>query len=195
MPLLPAAEGVSRVSGVVPVSAFYVLAVLSVASALMVMLARTIIHSVLFLVLFFVFLAAMFVLLSADFVAVAQLLVYAGAIGVLVVFAVLLTPPRERTRLETVFVGPGLLAGAAVTGLVVFVAFQTNWNTATSNGFSTTADAIGRALLDQWALPFEIASVLLLAAMVGAIVLVRGRRIDDEEIASGPGTMLERRER
>ncbi|HZQ38870.1 MAG TPA: NADH-quinone oxidoreductase subunit J, partial [Dehalococcoidia bacterium] len=81
-------------SGFGPVSAFYVLAVLSIGSALAVMAARSIIHAVLFLVLFFVSLAAMFVLLSADFVAVAQLLVYAGAIGVLVVFAILLTPSR-----------------------------------------------------------------------------------------------------
>ncbi|HZU77666.1 MAG TPA: NADH-quinone oxidoreductase subunit J [Dehalococcoidia bacterium] len=182
-------------SGFGPIFFFYVLAVCSVGSALAVVAARTIIHSVFFLVLFFVFLAAMFVLLSADFLAVAQLLIYAGAIGVLVVFAVLLTPPRERRRLETVFVGPGLIAGAAVAALVIFVAFQTDWSTASGGGFSTTVDAIGRALLSQWGLAFEIASVLLLAAMVGAIVLVRGRRIDDVQLTPGPAAMLERRER
>jgi NADH-quinone oxidoreductase subunit J len=184
------------VSGFGPVSAFYVLSVLAVGSALMVMVARTVIHSVLFLVLFFVFLAAMFVLLSADFVAVAQLLIYAGAIGVLVVFAVLLTPARERRRPETAFAGPGLLAGVGVAAVLIFVAFNTDWVTQASGGFATTAEAIGHALLGQWALAFEIASVLLLAAMIGAIVLVRGRRVDDAGAAlPGPGVALERRER
>ncbi|HLZ72683.1 MAG TPA: NADH-quinone oxidoreductase subunit J [Dehalococcoidia bacterium] len=181
-------------SGFGPVSAFYVLAVLSIGSALAVMAARSIIHAVLFLVLFFVSLAAMFVLLSADFVAVAQLLVYAGAIGVLVVFAILLTPSRDRRGMETKFVGPGLLAGAVVAGTVVFIAFNTNWDTA-SNDFPSTVDAIGQALLNRWALPFEIASVLLIAAMIGAIVVVGGRGVDLDTHAAGPATRLVRRER
>lgn len=181
-------------SGVGPVSAFYVLAVLSIGSALAVMAARSIIHAVLFLILFFVSLAAMFVLLSADFVAVAQLLVYAGAIGVLVVFAILLTPSREQRPMETRFVGPGLLAGAVVAGTVIFIAFNTNWNTA-NNDFSSTVDAIGQALLNRWALPFEIASVLLIAAMIGAIVIVGGRGIDIAPRATGTEARLVKRER
>jgi NADH-quinone oxidoreductase subunit J len=181
-------------SGFGPVSAFYVLAVLSIGSALAVMAARSIIHAVLFLVLFFVSLAAMFVLLSADFVAVAQLLVYAGAIGVLVVFAILLTPSREARPLETRFVGPGLLVGAVVAGTVIFIAFNTNWATA-SNDFHSTVDAIGEALLNRWALPFEIASVLLIAAMIGAIVVVGGRAVDIDPRAAGPDARLVRRER
>lgn len=183
--------------GVGPVSAFYALSALAIGSALLVMAARTIIHAVLFLVLMFVSLAALFVLLSADFVAVAQLLVYAGAIGVLVVFAILLTPPRELRSMETNFVGPGLLAGAVIAGTVIFIVFQTNWATigSTQNPFGSTVDAIGQALLNRWALPFEIASVLLLAAMIGAIVLVRGRSVDLGDEPATPGAALVRRER
>ncbi len=178
-----------------PIVSFWGLSALAITAALSVMFARNVVHAVLFLVLFFVALAAMFVLLSADFVAVAQLLVYAGAIGVLVVFAILLTPPRERSNMETRFVGPGLLAGAAIAGTVIFVAFQTNWATVKNGGFDTTAAAIGQALINRWALPFEIVSVLLLAAMVSAIVLVRGRGEDvaAEELNVQP--QLVRRER
>lgn len=184
-------------SGFGPIASFWVLSVFAVLAALMVMAARTLVHAVLFLVLFFVALAALFILLSADFVAVAQLLVYAGAIAVLVVFAILLTPARERTRMETTFVGPGLLAGAVIAGTVIFVAFQTDWATVSNNGFPSTAGAIGQALVNRWALPFEIASVLLLAAMVGAIVLVRGRGIDQPEIDEQANVqpLLVRRER
>jgi NADH-quinone oxidoreductase subunit J len=183
------------VDGFGPIASFWVLSVLSIAGALSVMFARTVVHAVLFLVLFFVALAAMFILLSADFVAVAQVLVYAGAIGVLVVFAILLTPQHQNRSMETRFVGPGLLAGAAIAGTVIFVAFQTNWTTVKNGGFDTTAAAIGQALINRWALPFEIASVLLLAAMVGAIVLVKGRGEDiaDEEMNIQP--RLVRRER
>jgi NADH-quinone oxidoreductase subunit J len=183
------------VDGFGPISAFWALSVLAILAALMVMFARTIVHAVLFLILFFVALAALFVLLSGDFVAVAQLLVYAGAIGVLVLFAIMLTPARERTRMETQFVGPGLLAGAVVAGTVIFVAFKTDWQTVRNGGFSTTVDTIGLALMNRWALPFEIDSILLLAAMVGAIVIVRGRGVDQADDPGYSGISLTRRER
>ena len=184
-------------SGFGPIVSFWGLSALAVIAALMVMAARTLVHAVLFLVLFFVALAAMFILLSGDFVAVAQLLIYAGAIATLLVFAIMLTPSRERTRMETNFVGPGLLAGAAVAGTVIFVAFQTNWETVKTEGFASTTAAIGQALVNRWALPFEIASVLLLAAMVGAIVLVRGRGVDQPEIDESANVqpLLVRKER
>jgi NADH:ubiquinone oxidoreductase subunit 6 (subunit J) len=178
-----------------PVSAFWALSALAVGSALMVMLTRTIVHAVIFLVLFFVALASLFVLLSADFVAVAQLLVYAGAIAVLVVFAILLTPEREMVARDTQFMGPGLFAGAVIAATVTFVAFHTNWATASRGGFTTTVDAIGQGLLNRWALPFEISSVLLLAAMIGAIVIVRGRGVDQAEDTEGSSMRLVRRER
>jgi len=185
------------VDGFGPIVSFWGLSALAIGAALMVMFARSIVHSVLFLVLFFVALAALFILLSADFIAVAQLLVYAGAIAVLVTFAVMLTPSSERRGLETNFLGPGLLTGALIAGTLIFVAFQTDWNTTRSNGFESTTVAIGQALINRWALPFEIASVLLLAAMVAAIVLVRGRAVDQPELDQEPNVqpMLVRRER
>lgn len=180
-------------SGFGPVVAFYVLSALAIVAALLVMFARSVIHAVLFLVLMFVALAALFVLLSADFVAVAQLLVYAGAIGVLVIFAILLTPSREQRGMDTNFAVPGLVAGVGFAALVIGVTLHTDWPVGPGNPFVTTVDAIGRALLNQYALPFEIASVLLLAATVGAIVLVRGRGVDEaQEPTSIPPTLVRR---
>ena len=181
-------------SGVGPVVTFYVLSAVAIGAALMVMLARTVIHAVLFLVLMFVALAALFVLLSADFVAVAQLLVYAGAIGVLVIFSILLTPQREMRGMETIFFLPGLIAGGAVAAVVIGVALHTDWPTH-DNVFATTVDGIGQLLLNLYSLPFEIASVLLLAATVAAIVLVRGRGVDEEQEPTSIPPTLVRRER
>jgi len=117
--------------------------------------------------------AGLYVTLSADFVAVTQILIYVGAISVLILFAILLTPRAARDNAETFLQLPGLVLAALVGVTIGAVALVTDWNEATRGPFSETAEAIGEALLDKYVLPFEIASVLLLAAMVGAIVLVR----------------------
>jgi NADH:ubiquinone oxidoreductase subunit 6 (subunit J) len=155
------------------VVAFWVLSVLTVGGALMVVAARNLIHAVLFLVLSFVGVAGLYLTLSADFVAVAQVLIYAGAISVLMLFAIMLTPEASRDNAETVFRAPALVLAALLTVAVVYVTFETDWREATRGPFTETAQAIGEALVDPFVLPFEIAAVLLTAAMIGAILLVR----------------------
>lgn len=152
---------------------FWGLGALSVVAALGIVVTRNLLHAVLFLILSFVALAGLFLTLSADFVAVAQVLIYAGAVGVLVIFAVMLTPASSRINADTVFFGPGFVLAGLIAIVMAFVAFKTPWRTTESGGFSTTVNAIGDALLNRWALPFEIASVLLIVAMIGAIVIVR----------------------
>ena len=161
------------------VSAFWVLAALAVAAAAGIMLARSLLHAVLWLILCFIALAGLFITLSADFVAVAQVMVYAGAVGVLVIFAIMLTPNSAVANSETRLFGPGLLVASVISGIMVFVAVRTDWNTAQRGGFETTVQEIGKALVDRYVLPFEVASVVLIAAMVGAIVLVRNRRPEE----------------
>ena len=139
----------------------------------MIILVRNLLHAVLFLILSFVGIAGLYITLSADFVAVVQVLIYAGAIAVLMIFAVMLTPRASRDNAEGLLQIPALvLAGLVVAG-VAFVVLETDWRVATRGSFDSTAVAIGEALLSPFALPFEIASVLLVAAMIGAIVLVR----------------------
>lgn len=157
---------------------FWLLSGLTVASALLVFASRNLLHAVLFLVLSFLGMAGLFVTLSADFIAVAQVLIYAGAISVLLVFAVMLTPLASRDNANSLFVLPGILVGVAFAAIVGFVAVDVDWPELTGDGlaardFATTAQGIGSALLEPYILAFEVASVLLLSALVGAILLVR----------------------
>lgn len=158
--------------------AFYALSGLTVGASLLVFVSRNLLHAVLALVLSFLGMAGLFITLSADFIAVAQVLIYAGAISVLLVFAVMLTPLASRDNANSLFMAPGVLIGlgfAAITGLV---AIRVDWPELTgaaleAQSFVGTVRTIGSSLLGHYALPFELASVLLLAALIGAIALVR----------------------
>lgn len=154
------------------VVAFWVLAVLTLVSALMVATVRDLIHAVLFLILSFVGVAGLYITLSADFVAVVQVLIYAGAISVLMLFAVLLTPRSTRDNATVSYAAPIASLATLVGVVLTYASVETNWAKA-ENSFGSTAREIGNALLDPYVLPFEIASVLLVVAMVGAIILVR----------------------
>ncbi len=160
--------------GAAVVIAFWVLAVLTLSSALMVALVHDLIHAVLFLILSFVGIAGLYITLSADFVAVVQVLIYAGAIAVLMLFAILLTPRSARDNAAVSYRAPISVVAGLIGAIIVFVAVRTDWRTDPDDGrFANTANEIGNALLDPYVLPFEVASVLLVVAMVGAIVLVR----------------------
>jgi len=154
------------------VIAFWVMAVLTLVSALMVAMVHDLIHAVLFLILSFVGVAGLYVTLSADFVAVVQVLIYAGAISVLMLFSILLTPRSARDNAAVSYAAP-IASLAILVGIVLsYAAVETNWAKNT-NEFGSTAREIGNALLDPYVLPFEVASILLVVAMVGAIILVR----------------------
>ena len=155
------------------VVAFYVLAAITVGSALMVVAARNLVHAVVFLVVSFVGVAGLYITLSADFVAVTQVLIYAGAIAVLMLFAIVLTPRQSRDNSEAFLRLPAALVALLMLITLGYVALDTDWSIAGRDGFEETASVIGEALLDKYVLPFEIASVLLLVAMLGAIVIVR----------------------
>lgn len=159
------------------VVAFWVLAVTTIACALMVAYVKELVQAVVFLALTFVGVAGIYVVLSADFVAVVQVLIYAGAVAVLMTFAIMLTPAADRRNSETAFRLPAFVLAGLVLAVVWFVATDTTWNIANRGAFAATAADLGRAFLKPYVVPFEVASVLLLAAMVGAIVLTK----EDEE--------------
>ena len=146
---------------------------LTVGAAAMIIVVRNLLHAVLFLILSFVGVAGLYVTLSADFVAVTQVLIYAGAISVLMIFAVMLTPRSGRDNSGNFLRLPAVVLSGLVIAGITFVVTSTDWREASRGSFDTTAAAIGDALLKPFVLPFEIASVLLVVAMVGAIVLVR----------------------
>jgi NADH-quinone oxidoreductase subunit J len=162
------------------VVAFYILAATTVVCAGVTIMVRDLLQAVLFLALTFVGIAGIYIVLSADFVAVAQVLIYAGAIAVLMTFAVMLTPAADRMNSETKFQGPALILAGLLLAVIVFVIYDTDWQISGRSEFVTTAASLGEAFMKPYVVPFEVASVLLMTAMVGAIVLTKEEEPDDE---------------
>ncbi len=155
--------------------AFWIFSITAVVGALGVVLARRVFHSAMFLVAALGSTAAIYVLLSADFLAAAQVLVYTGAIVILLLFAIMLTP--QQVELPAFAAGGQRLAAGLVSVvlflLVVGVVFSSPWPLAAQPLDQPTSAQVGTAMLTTYVFPFELASVLLLAALIGAILLAR----------------------
>jgi NAD(P)H-quinone oxidoreductase subunit 6 len=158
---------------------FYLLAALTVGSSMMVAFSRNIVYSTFSLLGAFIGVVGIYILLAADFVAMVQLLVYVGGILVLTLFAVMLTQGIADVTVSNRAVGvvPSLITVILAAGVMMFAAFHTPWQqsqVATTSG--PTTYAIGNAFLGEYVLPFEVASLVLLAALIGAIVISRQDR-------------------
>ena len=136
--------------------AFWLLAVITIGSALGIAGARNLIHAVVFLITTMMGLAGLYITLSADFIAIVQILVYVGAISVLFLFAIVLTPRADRTNQDGFLALPALALCTLVGALLIYVALDTDWNISDRPGFAETASGIGTLLLDKFVLPFEI---------------------------------------
>jgi NADH-quinone oxidoreductase subunit J len=161
--------------------AFAAVALIVLGSAVAVVTMRNIFHSLLFLALSFLGVAGVFLLLSADFLAAVQVLVYIGAITVLMMFALMLTHRVMSTNLSQTLgqwwmTSLPVSLGILVVLLHVFVA--RDWGSV-PGGATPTTGIIGQVLLTRYVLPFELASIVLLVAMVGAIVLAKEEKPDD----------------
>ena len=161
---------------------FYVFGAVAIAASVLVIAQRNPIYSVLLLIASFGALSGLYVLLDAPFVAVIQIIVYAGAIMVLFLFVVmLLNAPHEDTEYDERVhplrrPGPMRFGGAMAVALIVELtwALMKGGESGVFPGGSTSSvAAIGRALFTDYAFPFEVTSVLILVAMVGAVVLAR----------------------
>jgi len=156
--------------------AFYTFAATSIVGAIGIIRARGIFRSALFLVLTLASVAAIYVTLGADFLGAVQVLVYVGAIMVLIIFGIMLTP--QQVELPDIG-GPGQAAAAAFVAVALFaiatiVITTSQWPRSTSAAIDVaTTQVIGTGLFTTYVLPFEIASLLLLVAMIGAIVIAR----------------------
>ena len=159
-------------------AAFLVIAALAVASALGLVWRRNAIHGALFLVVNLGSVAALYLTLGAEFLAAVQVIVYAGAIMVLFVFAIMvLIPGKEETGLDPRR-GWRLLAlpvGALLALQLLLVVRAGVGPVAPAAAVPGGVEAIARLLFTRYLLPFELTSVLLLAAMVGVLLLARGR--------------------
>jgi len=155
--------------------AFWILAAISVIGALLVVVQRNVFRTALALVLCFLAVAGLFVTLSADFLAAVQVLVYVGAVAVLIILGVMLTRDSQHGSTPNKFVFPVFISAVILLGLMVYAVTATPWATGGQPELAPTVNALGLALFDSqgYLLAVEIAPVLLLAAVIGAIVLVR----------------------
>ena len=189
---------------------FWVLSVLAIGASLGVVLVKDLFRAALLLVVVFIAVAGFFVLLSAEFLAVVQVLIYAGAIAILIIFAIMLTRDVQHGTLPNRFQIPAATLAAVLLAVLVAVAVDTKWDLLAGQaqsraqavqtsavrtlespgdlagleraGFATedertAAQEAGLAdlLIGDFVLPFEVASLLLLAAVIGALALVRPR--------------------
>jgi len=172
---------------------FAIIALVTLVGALKVASTRSIMHAAFWLFPVFAGIAGFYLLLGAQFLAAIQVLIYIGAILVLIVFAVTLTrnPMDANDAQNNRLVVPVSLAAIVLIVALVGAALMTGWKTplATLNGIDvwpgvpvTDIAAIGLVLLQQYLLPFEIASLLLLAAMIAAIVMARKERGAPEQL-------------
>ncbi len=157
---------------------FWVLAVVAVGAGLGVVGQRSAVRSALFLLVHFCCLAGLYILLNAQFVALVQVLIYAGAVVVLFLFVVMLLGVERAEELPDLrrvqqVVG-GLLAVLLLAG-IAWAFLETGRGPAAAPGMAGSVRAIGSALLTAYVVPFEMAAVLLLVAIVGAIVLAKSR--------------------
>jgi NAD(P)H-quinone oxidoreductase subunit 6 len=154
---------------------FYLVALITVGSALMVALSRNIIYSAFSLLGTFAGVAGLYVFLGADFVAAVQLLIYVGGILILILFAVMLT--RRITDVEITNRAAGRIPAVIIVGLLIYLLVQavreTPWVKVKEAVYQPTTAKIGDLFLEEYLLPFELASLVLLAAMIGAVVLSR----------------------
>ncbi|MEW5974732.1 MAG: NADH-quinone oxidoreductase subunit J [Acidobacteriota bacterium] len=156
---------------------FVAVAIMTVGSAAVVVLARSLIYSAFSLMFTFFGVAIIYIYLGADFLAAAQVLIYLGGILVLLLFGVMLTHRLYNLSLktETFQRVPGIVVGSAVFVTLVLAATNTQWRSVEGKALGATTDSIGRLFMNEYLLPFEIASVLLLVALIGAAMLVRRR--------------------
>ena len=163
---------------------FIGIAVIAIATAVSVIASRNAVYSALFLVLNFITIASLYLLLNAAFIAMVQVTVYAGAIMVLFLFVImLLGEEREEPSSRLKWQAPtAFLMSLALLILFVAALIQGDMGlqqalAQVSEGFGSPA-SVGRLLFSEYLIPFEVTSVLLLVAMVGAIVLTRPGRED-----------------
>jgi NADH-quinone oxidoreductase subunit J len=161
---------------------FYFIAGATVLSALGVVATGKVAYAAISLVFTLLAVAAVYILLASEFLALVQVLLYAGGVAVLLLFALMLTRARELVPdLDGSQKPFAVVAGLSLMGVLIATVFLTTWPRKADEPALVNFNAIGDALFRTWTLPFEVVSLVLLVALVGAIVLARSE--DEEEEA------------
>jgi NADH-quinone oxidoreductase subunit J len=163
---------------------FYVFALITVVSAFIVVFSKNMVYAAFSLLFTFFGVAGLYVLLNADFLAVTQILIYVGGILVLLLFGVMLTNRviNVEVKTGTIHAIPALVIVAIVAGTFAGL-FYSTWKgvTAPATHITTTTKPLGEMLMTGYLLPFEIASVVLLVALMGAALTARRTRKPGEK--------------
>ena len=155
--------------------AFWLLAIVCIVSALAVVLGRNIFRAALLLALLFFSVAGLYIILNADFLAAVQVLIYVGAVAILVLLAIMLTRDVTAGGALNKFRLPALIFSLLLVMALVYSVLSTPWQISPQAPLETTTAALGEKLFGEggFILPVEVAAVLLLASALGAIVLVK----------------------
>lgn len=158
---------------------FWILAFVTLVSGFMVVSLKNIFHCALFLILCLFSVAGIFILLDAEFLAAAQVLIYIGAVAVLMIFAIMLTSDLASKKIVQTNENAGVAFFVclifALSSIVLIVNTRV-WRYAMTEPPTDNVLTLGKYLMTDFMLPFEVVSVLLLAALIGAIVLARGEK-------------------
>jgi NADH-quinone oxidoreductase subunit J len=154
---------------------FWIMAVVVVAAALGVVFMHNVFRAALALILCFITVAGLYITLSADFLAAVQILVYVGAISVLIILAIMMTKEVQRGNLANKMGIPTAIVATVLLIILVYTVTNTPWKIAAEAPLSPTTAPLAAKLFSEsgFILPVEIGAVLLLAAIIGAIVITR----------------------
>ncbi len=154
---------------------FYLFAGVTIISAIMVVSAKNIVHSAFYLLFTFFGVAGLYVLLGADFIAIAQIMVYVGGILILLLFGVMLTNKITSVEIKSgsTQVIPAVIGVGILWGTITSVFMHTEWKTELTSLPQTTTYEIGKILITDYVLIFELLGILLLIALVGAASMAR----------------------
>ena len=155
--------------------AFWIMAIIVVVAALAVVFLRNVFRAALALVLCFITVAGLYVTLSADFLAAVQILVYVGAISVLIILAIMMTRDVQQGSPSNKMKLPAFIVAAVVLGIMIYTVTGTSWQIAAEDPLTPTTAPLALKLFSEngFILPVEIAAMLILAAIIGAIVIAR----------------------
>jgi NADH-quinone oxidoreductase subunit J len=158
-------------------AAFWIMAVVMVAGALGVVFIRDVFRAALTLILCFIAVAGIYITLSADFLAAVQILIYVGAISVLIILAIMMTKEVHKGSPVNKLELPVAVLAAVLLGILIYVVTDTPWKISAQSPVTPTVQPLATQLFSQhgYILPVEIGAVLLLAAIIGAIVITRDK--------------------
>ncbi|MBZ0178135.1 MAG: NADH-quinone oxidoreductase subunit J [Melioribacteraceae bacterium] len=154
---------------------FYLFALLTLVSAYFVVTNKNIVHSAFFLLFTLFGIAGLYVLLGADFLAVVQIMVYVGGILILLLFGVMITNKITNVSIKTgtIHIIPAAIVIGLFAGALASIMVKTQWQTESAKIPFTTSYALGKSLITEYVLIFEILGILLLIALIGAASIAR----------------------